>query len=278
MKKFNVLTDTNLKDFTDATYPQGSFVFNALLKKGDIRVNGARQHKNCTLKAGDEVVYYTTPAQEDKPSHTVVYEDENILIADKFDGVSSEGLFSELAAKGGYYPVHRLDRNTCGLIVLAKSSRAEEELISAFRERTVEKIYLCFAQNNFKAQSATLTAYISKDAASGTVRVYNSPAEGRVKIVTEYSVQKSFGDYALVKVTLHTGKTHQIRAHLSSIGCPVLGDGKYGNAALNKKYRATRQILVARSLTFHLTGALAYLNGKQFTSSFFPTLPKDRKQ
>ena len=274
MKKFIVTTETNLKDFTDATYPQGSFVLSALLKKGDVRVNGVRQRKSCPLKAGDEVTYYTTPAQEDKPSHTVVYEDENILVADKFDGVSSEGLFSELG--GAYYPVHRLDRNTCGLIVLAKSGQAQEALISAFKERSVEKIYLCFAQNNFKAQSATLTGYITKDAASGTVRVFGTPAADRVKIVTEYEVQKSFGDYALVKVTLHTGKTHQIRAHLSSIGCPVLGDGKYGNAALNKKYKAARQILVARSLTFHLSGGLAYLNDKQFTSSFFPTLPNDR--
>ncbi len=274
MKKFTVTTDTNLKDFTDATYPQGSFVLGVLLRKGDVRVNGIKQRKNRPLKAGDEVTYYTTPAQEDKPSHTVVYEDENILVADKLDGVSSEGLFSELG--GAYYPVHRLDRNTCGLIVLAKSGRAQEGLISAFKERSVEKIYLCFARNNFKAQSATLTSYMSKDAASGTVRVFNSPAADRVKIITEYEVLKSFGDYALVKVTLHTGKTHQIRAHLASIGCPVLGDGKYGNAALNKKYKATRQILVARSLTFHLTGELAYLNDKQFTSNFFPSLPKDK--
>lgn len=275
MKKFTVTTESDLKDFTDAVYPQGSFVFNALLKKGDIRVNGVRQRKSVRLSAGDEVIYYTTPAQEDKPSHTVVYEDENILIADKFGGVSSEGLFSELCARGEYYPVHRLDRNTCGLIALAKNGRAEEELISAFKERSVEKIYYCFAANNFRARSATLTAYITKDAASGTVRVFNSPADGRVKIVTEYAVEKSFGDYALVKVTLHTGKTHQIRAHLASIGCPVLGDGKYGDAALNKKYNAARQILVARELTFHLTGALAYLDGRKFVSGFFPALPKD---
>lgn len=276
MKKFTVSTDANLKDFTDATYPQGSFAYNVLLKKGDIRVNGIRQRKNCLLKAGDEVVYYTTPAQEGKLSHSVVYEDENVMIADKTDGVSSEALFSELAAKGGYLPVHRLDRNTCGLIVFARNKSTEEELITAFKERTVDKIYLCFAQNNFKAQSATLTAYIKKDASSGTVRVFNTPAEGRVKIITEYEVLKSFGDYALVKVVLHTGRTHQIRAHLSSIGCPVLGDGKYGNAGLNKKYKATRQILVARSLTFHLPGNLSYLNDKQFTSNFFPTLPNNK--
>ena len=83
MKKFTVTENSTLKDFTDATFPQGSFAYNALIKKGDIRVNGVKQRANCAVAAGDEVVYYTTPAQEAKSTHNVVYEDENILIADK---------------------------------------------------------------------------------------------------------------------------------------------------------------------------------------------------
>lgn len=273
MKKFTATQSTTLKEFTDATYPQGSFAFNVLLKKGDIRVNGVKQRENCAVNGGDEITYYTTAPQEAKQSHSVVYEDENILIADKFSGVSSEGLFCELAARGEYYPVHRLDRNTAGLIALAKSAQAQEELTAAFKERSVEKIYLCFACNRFKKDSGVLTGYLEKDAVKNLVRVYASPAAGRVKIVTEYAVQKKFGDYALVKVVLHTGKTHQIRAHLAHIGCPVLGDTKYGDTALNKKYKATRQILVAHDLRFNLSGGLSYLNGKRFTSSIFPSLP-----
>ncbi len=272
MKKFYVKQNTNLKDFTDATYPQGSFAFNALLKKGDIRVNGVKQRANCNVSAGDEIVYYTTAAQEAKPSHNVVYEDENIFIADKFGGVSSEALFCELESVG-CLPVHRLDRNTCGLIVLAKTEAAQAELLGAFKERSVEKVFLCFAKKAFKLDGAVLTAYADKDAAQGRVRVFDTPSDGRVKMVTEYAVQKVYGDYALVKVTLHTGKTHQIRAHLAHIGCPVLGDEKYGDFTFNKKYSATRQILVAYNLRFNLNGALSYLNGKSFTSGFFPTLP-----
>lgn len=273
MKKFTVTENSTLKDFTDATYPQGSFAYNALIKKGDIRVNGVKQRANCAVFAGDEVVYYTTPSQEEKPSHTIAYEDENILIADKLSGVSSEALFCELKERGAGFPVHRLDRNTCGLIVLAKTEEAQAALLAAFKERAVEKTYLCFAKNAFKAERGVLTAYLSKDAKNGLVRIYASSNADRVKIVTEYEVQKTYGDYALVKVTLHTGKTHQIRAHLSFIGCPVLGDEKYGDFALNKKYGATRQLLVAHDLRFNLVGELAYLNGKQFTSGFFPTLP-----
>lgn len=274
MKKFTVNENSTLKDFTDATYPQGSFAYNVLIKKGDIRVNGVKQRANCAVSAGDEVIYYTTPAQEAKPSHRVVYEDENVYIADKLQGVSSEALFCELAEKD-CLPVHRLDRNTCGLIVLAKTEAAQTELLAAFKERDVEKIYLCFAKNAFKAEKGVLTAYASKNAESGRVRVYDKPADGRVKMVTEYCVQATYGDYALVKVTLHTGKTHQIRAHLAHIGCPVLGDEKYGDFALNKKYGVVRQVLVAHSLRFNLSGNLSYLNGRLFESTLFPALPNN---
>ena len=112
MKKFTVPRATDLKTFTDQTYPQGSFAFAALLRAKDIRVNGVRTGKNMPLCAGDEVTYFTTPAQEARPSYAAVYEDDNVLICDKPDGVSFEGLAAEFAREGEYYPVHRLDRNT----------------------------------------------------------------------------------------------------------------------------------------------------------------------
>ncbi|MDE7301092.1 MAG: RluA family pseudouridine synthase [Clostridia bacterium] len=274
MKTFTANEETNLKDFTDSTYPQGSFYFSALLKKGDIRVNGTKQKANCPLHKGDTVVYYTTPSQESKPSHEVVYDDESIIIADKYSGVSSEALFFELKEKCPY-PVHRLDRNTSGLIVLAKSEKAQEELKDAFKERSVEKVYHCLAKNSFKTPKATLTAYLEKDEKKSLVRIYASPNANSVKIITEYEVIEERGDIALVKIILHTGKTHQIRAHLSFIGCPVLGDNKYGDERLNKKYKVARQCLVAKSLSFTLGGTLGYLNDKSFSSGFDPELPKN---
>lgn len=273
MKTFTVNQNSTLKAFTDSAYPQGSFAFNALLKKGDIKVNGVRQRADCPVFAGDEVVYYTTLSQEGKASHLTVYEDENILVADKLSGVTSEGLFAELKGKAPY-PVHRLDRNTSGLIVLAKTPSVQDRLIQAFKEREVEKVYLCLAKNAFKRQREELSAYLYKDEKSSKVSIYPTPKSGRVQIKTDYEVIKTFDDYALVKVTLHTGKTHQIRAHLAYIGCPVLGDTKYGDFALNKKYNATRQILVAKYLKFDLSGSLAYLGSINLESSFIPELPK----
>lgn len=248
MKTFSVTQDISLKDFTDSVYPQGSFCFVALLKAKDIKINGVRTGKNVPLKRGDEVTYYTNKKQEEKPSHSVVYEDENLLIADKESGVSSEGLYSELKEKGEIYAVHRLDRNTQGLIVFAKTKEAEDALLKAFKERKIKKEYIALCKNNFKEKSATLTAYLSKDENKGLMKIFNTPQSGAEKIITEYSVEEEMGDIALVKIRLHTGKTHQIRAHFAFISCPVLGDEKYGDGALNAKYNARRQRLIAKEL------------------------------
>lgn len=277
MKKFTVHGDTTLKDFTDSTYPQGSFAYAALLRKSDIRVNGGKVNRNVRLKEGDEVVYYTTPAQEAKRSHSVIYADEHIYIADKESGVSSEALLSELCEKGRFYAVHRLDRNTCGLLVFARDGATQSALSDALKARRVTKRYLCIAKNNFRGESAVLTAYLKKDAEKSRVTVSDTKFKGYSEIVTEYRVIENLGDCALVSVTLHTGKTHQIRAHLAHIGCPVVGDEKYGDQSLNRTYGVKRQLLVAKSLQFHLAGDLSYLNGKVFESAFEPRIGRDKQ-
>lgn len=262
MKIFTCTQPHTLRDFTDANFPQGSFCFTQLLRAKDIKVNGARVSKNVALHAGDEVVYYTTEKQESMSTHCKVYEDGNIYIADKLSGVSSEGLCAELNTYGTFYPVHRLDRNTCGLIVYAKTKEAESLLIKVFKERGVQKTYSAICKNVFKSAGQTLTAYLIKDEKSALAKVYSRPHAGARKIITEYKVEEKAEDIALVSVVLHTGRTHQIRAHMAHIGCPVLGDNKYGDEELNKKYSVTRQCLLARRIAFSaLSGGLAYLNG-----------------
>ncbi|MCD8308419.1 MAG: RluA family pseudouridine synthase [Clostridia bacterium] len=275
MKKFTASKTISLKDFTDEVYPQGSFAFAVLLKNKDIKVNGVRTGADVMLKDGDEVIYYTTPAQEAKPSHAVVYEDENILVADKADGVSAEGLLCELNGAAECFAVHRLDRNTRGLMVFAKNRAAEGALIASIKLQKVQKIYLALCKNSFKKGSGMLCSYLKKDAKSSLVHISDAPKRGFVKIETEYKVLKAQGDVALVQVELHTGKTHQIRAHMAHIGCPVLGDEKYGDRALNKKYNLKRQCLIAKQLKFSLGGGLSYLNGKTFTSSYNLLLPEN---
>ncbi len=268
MKKFTVTENDTLSKFTDFYYPQGSFVLGALLKARDVKVNGVRVSSDVKLSAGDEVIYYTSVKQESALTHYTVYEDENIVVCDKFSGVSSEGLCRELCG-GEYFAVHRLDRNTQGIIIFAKTREAERCLLAAFKSRTLEKTYLALCMDGFVRDVAVLKGYLKKDAKSSFVTVSDRETDG-AEIVTEYRVLKRFDGLALVEIKPHTGKTHQIRAHMAHIGCPVLGDEKYGDAVLNQKYAARRQRLVAKRLTLRTAGALGYLDGKCFESSFFP--------
>ena len=264
MKEFTVREDTTLKTFTDNFYAQASFCFRTLLKTREIRVNGARVSADMPLKQGDVVRYFLTPKQESRAAFSVVYEDGNVIVADKESGVNSEAVFSALGERGETYFIHRLDRNTAGLLIFAKNAEAEGELLSAFRDRRVEKIYLARVVGCPKEKHAVCTAYLKKDAAASRVRVSSKPVGE--KIITEYEVLKG-GETSLLRVTLHTGKTHQIRAHLAFLGCPIVGDEKYGDGAYNRAHNAVRQKLVAKRLTLHCAGALAYLDGRSFLSS-----------
>ena len=275
MLRLTVDKTQTLKEFTENNYAQASFVWNYLLKNKEIKVNGKKVGEDITLAEGDTVCYYLTAKQAEKAAFYIVYKDENILIADKESGVNSEAVFAAL--KREYEScrfIHRLDRNTKGLLAFALNGETESALKQAFKERTAEKIYHALCFGDFPKARDVLTAYLQKDEARSLVKIFDNPIRGTERIVTEYEVLERAKEITKVQITLRTGKTHQIRAHLAHIGCPVVGDMKYGKTLENKARSAARQCLVAKSLSFDLDGELSYLKEKRFVSRFEAELPQ----
>lgn len=244
-------------------------------RRRDVKVEGIRTPPDAPVRAGAAVsVYLREGCAEAAPP--ILFADERLVIIDKPAGVSCE------ADNGGGLPIgermhsaypdrftapllpcHRLDNQTRGLLILARDEHTRSLMEQAFRERAVQKRYVCLVRGTPAPAHAMLEAWLVKDAQQAHVTVLNSPRRGAVPIRTEYDVLAS-GDVSRLAVTLHTGRTHQIRAHMAHIGHPLLGDDKYGDRAFNRQHRARRLMLNATELSFSCTGELAGLNGRHF--------------
>lgn len=218
----------------------------------------------------------------------VIYEDRDIIILNKPVNVlsqiakrgdismnewlisyliNSESLTAEDMLTVKPAVVNRLDRNTSGIILAGKTLTGLRFLSDIIKARTLKKYYLTIVKGEV-LKNFTAEAYLLKNDNHNTVKIYQDKVEGADYIKTAYEVLEVKGGHSLLKVELITGKSHQIRAHLSSLGYPVIGDGKYGLKSENTRYRRmglNSQFLHSYEIKFpEIDGDFAYLSGKSF--------------
>ena len=276
-----------------------------------IKRNGKGAKRDVRLVEGDVLQLYINdefferPTEENAwlkiatPRLDIVYEDENILLADKKPGVlchsagewSWDTLISNIQAylrqsgewdpkaENAFTPAlcNRIDRNTGGIVIAAKTAEALRILNDKIKDREMEKRYLCIVHGRPKPPEGLIENYLRRDEKRKQVTLHRTRVPGAKTARTRYRTLTSHGRLSLVECELLTGRTHQIRAHMASIGCPLLGDGKYGTNELNRPYGETGQALYAYSLTFRFAqdaGALQYLNGKTFKVKDIPFVKK----
>ena len=268
-----------------------------------IKLNGGRAARDSRLSAGDVLQLYINdeffekPRQDNAyltvatPKLTIVYEDENILLADKRPGLAvhphdgaeyGRTLIDHIQAylyqkhewsprgENAFAPAlcNRIDRNTGGIVIAAKNAEALRILNQKIKDRELDKRYLAIVEGTPRNAKGSLKGYLFKDEKSNRVFVTDTSKPGSKTCQTNYTVLASTGELSLVECQLITGRTHQIRAQFAHAGHPLLGDGKYGK--LNKRFDRTYQALYSYKLTFQFTtdaGCLEYLNGKSFRVS-----------
>lgn len=278
-----------------------SFLYKMMRKK-NITLNGRKCDGSEKLAKGDEIKLFLSDETIEKFSQVkipavnkvslnILYEDKHVLLINKPAGMLSqkakesdeslvEYILDYLISSGqlsidqlrSFRPsvCNRLDRNTSGLVVAGKSLAGLQLISAVFKDRSLHKYYQCVIKGQI-SERQVITGFLTKDEVSNQVTVHKDEVPGSAPIMTEYEPVQFFEGYTLLKVALITGRTHQIRAHLSSIGHPIVGDYKYGNSKVNEEAKRLfgihSQLLHSYQIIFpEMPEPLSYLAGQTFVA------------
>ena len=272
-----------------------------------IKLNGKGAKKDVRLAAGDVLQLYINdeffekPSEENmfltlfKPQLDIVYEDENLLLLNKRPGLVVHAdetekvntLINHIQAylyqkrewnpkwENAFTPAlcNRIDRNTGGIVIAAKNAETLRIINEKIRDHELEKSYLCVTVGRPRPAEGEIRGFLRKDEDKKLVTFFDHPVPGAKTALTLYKTLENRGELSLVECRLLTGRTHQIRVSMAHIGCPLLGDGKYGRGDVNRRYHETRQALYSYKLRFDFptdAGLLNYLRGREFTVAGIP--------
>lgn len=249
-----------LDKYIRRAYPMcDSAMLRKALRQRDFKQDGVRMSASDPVHAGAELKCFLADGYLLGGELTVLFKDDRLAIVVKPAGLTCQrdglGLGEDTLESrvhemfGSAYLVNRLDHFTGGVMPIALTESMRDELISAFAEHKVEKTYICQVKGAPEKPRARLTNYAIKSPGESLVRVYDSPRPGALTMILTYDVIEP-GDVSRLSIGLETGRTHQIRAQLSHIGHPVLGDDKYGDRAFNKRHGAAYQRLWCENLRF----------------------------
>lgn len=274
------------------------FIYKSI-RIGDVKINGKKSKEKYMLQVGDVLVTrdITTKAGvkhflNAEIALKITYEDENMLLVEKWpdllvhrdsktpedEPTLTDYVLTYLFNKGAYNPedeitftpspCNRLDRNTSGIVIYAKNYEALKELNQMIKDRDIRKYYVAIV--NGTPKEGIHTGYIKKDPEANLSIVYEDEKKDSKKIETSVRIIQSCGSYSELELELLTGRSHQLRAHLKQMGCPIIGDPKYGNKSLNSyffnKYKLNYQYLYAYKLFFKDAGEkLKYMKNKTIT-------------